>query len=314
MQMKLLRNKLLIPFVLLILLYSCNSGEEYTIEYNLKAGDVFNLKSSAKTEIQQSFQGQIFTSTSLMEASLTYSVAEVYDDAYVLNLKINSMESTSENNLEVEKMVMSSETEDTLVSSENFGAIYKAITGNSYAMHIDKHGKLLSFSGVDEAIGSIGKYFDNSPFDEEMKAMLINELSGQLEDDFSSFIFEQFENYYPVKQVKIGEKWTVESNITANQVRINLSVTNTLKSVDNNIAVIESEGVIATPEEGAVVEILGMEVVMKMDGTLSNVMKIDLSSGIVVEQETKQNMIGETSLNGTTIPQEFKINTKMWRE
>lgn len=305
-----IKNLLLASMTAIIILPSCNSGKEYLIEYNLKEGETYKYKTTVDSEIIQSFQGQSMETASLMEMDMTYNVVNIQNDLYTLDLKIDRIKSTSLAN--GMPMVIDSNTTDTIVSDENLGPIFKAITNPIYTITMDKRGKMEAFSGLDEAFENMFKYFPDT-IDNETQEIFSTELRAQFEDNFSMFGFEQLANYYPEKPVKIGESWKTLYSSSLNQVDITIDIVNTLKKVENNIATIVSEGRVYTPEEGISLYTMGMELIMKMNGTQTSTINIDLNTGFLTNMETTQDMEGETSIMGTgmTIPQTFKTVLKM---
>jgi hypothetical protein len=124
---------------------------------------------------------------------------------------------------------------------KNEWAMQKALTDNTLQMKMDNKGKILSITGFEPVYAKITKTI--SGLTKDKKA--IQGMQENLKQSFNEkSLKEQFSKniiVLPTKGAKIGEKWTVSENMSADG-KVKLNTTYTLSSVGNGVAKITLHG------------------------------------------------------------------------
>ena len=88
---------------------------------------------------------------------------------------------------------------------------------------------------------------------------------------------------------------------------VTINTKTTLKSVDGNVATLDIEGSISSPEE-AVMEMNGIKIKVSLNGDVKGVTKVNKDTGWMISSEIKQNLAGEIEATGMKIPLTLTID------
>ena len=138
--------------------------------------------------------------------------------------------------------------------------------------------------------------------DEMAKGMMMQMVESQASDEVVGQLLERTSEFYPTKEVSVGESWNVDSKVNTNGISINANSKITLKSVDADVATLEVDGTISTPEGGITQNMQGMTATVNMTGTQKGTLKINLKNGFPVGSDIEQNLEGETEVMGMKMP------------
>ncbi|MDR2473384.1 MAG: DUF6263 family protein [Tannerella sp.] len=259
---------------------SFQKSEKYTLAPKFKKGDILKYKMVSDNETAFSNQKVAMT----MEMAYSFDVKEVNKDNYLLHLKYDAMKM----NMPLMGLTFDSNTEDDVITPQNFSPLFKLLTKQTFELKMSKGGKVESFKGMDDLGKKIAAAFDPSVPD-EMKNQLTEQFGKQYTQEGLKTIFDQMSATYPSKPVEVGDKWTQEVEIPVSGISTKINLTMTLKSVENNVALIDVDATLDTAEN-AEIETNGIKIGASYKGTQKGTTKLDLKTGWTIESTITQNI------------------------
>lgn len=268
------RNHIVLFIITILLATNVVQAESKVLfRLDLQKGTVYEMTTLTNNSINQEMMGQKIKIDQEMEMVLSYHVLDVLPNKNfmieysVLKMKVNMIVNGQETKLNSE----SSDANDPMINA------VKSIP--KLKLEINPKGLVEKVEGFEV------KNLTQDPRMSQFLEMFMNDKS------FKTFIGQMF-NYFPDNEVEKGDKWTSSFQMPS---MMNMETTMNYEVADisnGQIALFVLSNVdIATPIEQA-----GMKVDMKMTGTQTGNMLIDLEDGIVRSSE---------------INQKFDVNMKM---
>lgn len=285
--------------LLFVFSFHWGNAKEYILEYNLSKGDSFKQNMITNVLTKQTIQGQEINISMKMDMDIRFDVTNVLNNTYTIQMKFDAI--SMDMDMGFTSMSFTSNTEKTIATENDLNPMLKAMTNQPFTMVMDRYGKVQSVNGYTDFIDAMLNSIDKD-IDEETKEQMIAQFQAQFSDEAMKSMFEQMSAYYPGKPVKKKDSWTSDMSVSSGQFMIDAKMNMILKKVKKNIAYIEFEGAVLTPEEGIVMEAQGMTVKTTMNGMQTGTMQIDLNTGFPIAQEVNQNIVGKTEVMGMEIP------------
>lgn len=265
-----------------------NEDESYSFRYNLKKGETYPFSLKVKENQSISALGQNMKMTSERTVKFNYFVEDVVNNKF--KLKATFLEySESLTGPQGEKLAYN--TSSAKPSDKNVAqswAIYKSIIGQNFHMEVDNKGKVLSVTGLDKVrTNAMGKL--KNDFTTEEQKYIQELLNVALSNEAIKAQFEESLNIFPEKNLKVGEEWSDNQNISEGPVKGSSKVTRTFKELNNNIAKITVKG---TQNVSGNETKQGITASMKGTATLDGYIDLDFNSGWIKKLEItkKENM------------------------
>ena len=131
-------------------------------------------------------------------------------------------------------------------------------------------------------------------------------LSG-IQESFVKNNLEQSLNIFPDSALYVGDSW--RKKVTqSTELKLNLTTAYTLESVKDSTAEIKSASEINNLNTTA--DLMGYSATVNFKGTEKGTIKIDLRTGLLLNQKSIINVKGTVELNATKVP----VIIKMTRE
>jgi len=118
---------------------------------------------------------------------------------------------------------------------------------------------------------------------------------------------EQSLNIFPDSALYVGDSWT-KKDTQSTELKLNLTTAYTLESVKDSIVEIKSASEINNVNTTA--DLMGYSATVNFKGTEKGTIKIDLRTGLLLNQKSTINVKGTVELNATKVP----VIIKMTRE
>lgn len=285
---------------------SCGGNKEkYSLEYNVNQGDVFEQVITMDMKINQNMMGQSIDIGTTIQMDVSYNINDVQEEAIGLDYVIESL--NMDMNMGPTSFSLSSDTEEKFATLTDMNPILKSITKLPFNMIMDKKGSVQSISGFEKMMESMLNAFDDT-LDEATKQQLLAQFEQQFSSESMQSTFDQSIAQFPAQPVKIGESWNTTAKINSGQVKMDMETKTTLKSVNGNIAVLESKGDFLT-DTPIVQTVNGMETKISIKGTQKGTSEIDLETGWLLKSEIVQDMKCEVEAQGMKIPQNISSKT-----
>src|SRR6266496_3101978 len=180
-----------------------------------------------------------------------------------------------------------------------------SLKGNSIFVVINDKGSVISIDGYKEITDKIMSFIDVNNETEKNKVQA--QISGLLGEGFIKNNLEQSFNIFPDSALYAGDSWT-KRDTESTELKLNLTTAYTLESVKDSIAEIKSASEINNVNTAA--DLMGYSATVNFKGTEKGTIKIDLRTGLLLNQKSTINVKGTVELNATKVP----VIIKMTRE
>ncbi len=297
--------------VAMFIFASCEKNNGYTFEYKVNADEVYAYDAKVNTNMSMSAMGEDVDMGNGMNMEMSFSITDVKENTFITNMVIDAIKSETTMSMPgqgSQSMIMDSKTEATDINSGDMGVVLKAMTGIPMEMTLTNKGKLESFTGFEKLLDAMMTIFPEE-LSEEEKMQTRMMIGQQFNEKMMSGIANQSIAQYPDNPIAIGEDWEVNTEISISGINVSAVIKYTLKSVEDNIANLDIEGVISTAADGSYMEAMGMQMEMTIGGTQKGTAKIDLNNGWFTEINIDQDFTGSMSMMGMSIPMESKTKT-----
>ncbi|MTI20043.1 hypothetical protein E1176_03325 [Fulvivirga sp. RKSG066] len=290
--------------LLLLTLATVAQAQKYDLGLTLKQGETYNQVMQSDISIVQDFGGQSMEINMKISGNMAFEVAAVENDSYQLKTVFKSL-----------NMAMKMPQGTTEFSSENptegdvFSSMLAAIKDQPFDVVMKKNGKVTSVKKLDEMWGKTVDQF------EELPAMQKQQIKEQLMKAYGEEAMignmEMVTAIYPEGKVKIGDTWTVSTNLEAGMAA-KLITEYELVSVSGDKITLKGTGNIATEDKDAYVETNGMKMKYDMSGTMNSDIEVDKNSGWIIEADIVQKIDGDATIKANAqMPNDMQIPMKL---
>lgn len=160
--------------------------------------------------------------------------------------------------------------------------IWGGVSGKSFTLSIAPDGSVKAVKGVDAITSGIKQAVaSDGPMGADLSGSMISEWLGE---DAIKGMMEQTFKFYPAKNVKTGDSWTIKSNYVISNKKANITSVYMLKDVNNDIAIIEVAATVEYEPAG------GLE--GKLKGTQTGILQVEVKTGIPVSSDLTLNVKG----------------------
>lgn len=272
-----------------------NEDETYTFRYNLKKGETYPFLLKINQSQSMSAAGQSMNLSSSRTVDFDYFVEEVTGSKFKLKATFKGF---SESFKSPTGETLSYNTASGKPSDKDVAqswTIYKAITGQGFAMEVDNKGKVLSVNGLENVVSNTLSKLKND-FTAEEQSQIKELLKSSLSSESIKSQFEESLNIFPDKDLKIGEKWDDTQNISEGPVKGQNKVTRTFKEIKDGKAKITVNGIQDVSGNDTQ---NGVSAVMKNHATLDGYVELDVETGWIKKVSiTKKETINTTYQQG----------------
>ncbi|OEK03616.1 hypothetical protein BFP97_19770 [Roseivirga sp. 4D4] len=267
---------------LLGLFVALNLSAQKPTEYKLNKGDQFRVSVVVKQDIEQNMFGQNMTTTQEITTIDLYEVVDTNNDGFLF--KTTGLSRTLLSKTPQGSMSMDSD----LDGDEHLA--FRALSGKSYYIWMNKYGKVLSIEGLDELGEAVKKDLTGTVLESSADQLLTSFDAKTLTTSFDG-------QFYIYKEP--GKQWDREANMVVN----NLPISVTYAFSYSGDAEITSEGDMILSGE---FETMGQQMTAEMIGTQKSVFSLDAQTGMSKSIKTIQELEGELSIQGTSVPMSLK--------
>jgi hypothetical protein len=298
------KSMLITCFLIINVLFSlnCFAAGEYTLRYNLKKGDVFKQTMPMDMQISMNAMGQNIDMNIQMEFAATVTVVVAEGDIYTLECNYTRFKTATNNSFM--KMIIDTDNPELGGELAEVSRILKSIIDVPLTVKMDKFGKIVAVSGFDKLLKTVIDVAEKSgnPMSKQIA-------ESTLQQNFSEASlkesFEQNQIVYPAEPIKIGDSWDAVQTKVVQGVEMQINVKQTLKSVSDNLATIESLAVIEGKE--ATVETPQGNVTYSMKGTYVYTTKVGLKNGMAVSGDFSMEMDMKMNTQGMEMPMKMTV-------
>ncbi len=262
----------------LILFFAVNTNTfaGKLLRLNLQKGTTYEMTMTAANQIDQEMMGQKIKIDQKMEMVFSYKVLDVSPDQK-FRIEYSFLRMKLDMNVNGQEVKMNSESTD----NNPMDAGLKELLSLKLIMTLNQLGQVEKVEGLNEYAQKLS---GNRQLSQAMQMFTS-------EENFKNYFAQTF-NYFPEKEVSVGDQWKTEVKVPA--------LMNTQISMVFNVAAIEKElvylDVAAVVDTETQMEQMGMKMDVKMAGKQSGKMVINATDGW---------------LTGSDLIQKFDMNMKV---
>lgn len=253
------KRSAMIIFLLFIAFQSLGAKPKVLLRLNLEKGDHYQMTMTSDNKVDQEMMGQQMKVVQKMVMSMSYKVLDVLPDkVYVIEYSYDKMKM----DMDVNGQKMNIDSEDTTgnVASRSINDM----TSMKLKFTMNSQGKIQSIEGIDNYMNTIG----NNPQLAQTFSMFANE------ENFKAS-FGQYLGYFPDQEVEVGSKWDT-SFIMPALMNMNMMMHFTVADIKDDQIDLDVNSDINLDNS---IDNNGVNIQMKVTGTQTGSMKVDLKSG-----------------------------------
>jgi hypothetical protein len=262
------------------------------LSFNPAKGETYSYRFNTESSIKQTVMGQeipLNTTIEMLtqmnvkekkkdEVSVDYFYKEIVMEVFnpMMNIKYDS-KSGAAGSSEPEKWI---------------AQIFNSLVGKTMNVIFKPDGSVKSISGLQSIMEELQKSMSS---DNPALQQVMNSVLQSFNEDAMKQMFEQSFKFYPDKEVKVGDSWNGDISFAIAGLNSDTKNKYTLKSVKNDIALLDMVSVINMKSDGATA----------MEGEISGEQKgeisLNIKTGMLTNSTATQNMKGKLSVQGTEI-------------
>ena len=276
---------------------ACKSEEELTLAFSPQLSKKYEISMNYVQDMEMGEMGNM-KNTIVMTYDLFIKEKDKDQNTVILTTfkKVGFDTKSPQGNVSYDSDV---KTEPTDMGSAMMSKIFGSMIGQSFSMTVDKEGKVINLTGMETIFNNMIKNLglDTIPGGAESIAGFKEQFS---DEQFKKNFGESF-NILPTKGVKIGDTWDITTSSDMMGMEMKSKNTYTLKGVEGDLAIVDVISDFNMDKENS-----GEGDDMKMDGSQTGTLKIDINTGMAVEGDIKQTINTSQKMMGQEIP--MKIN------
>lgn len=255
---------------------------------NLKEGREYQQNSESSMTIVQDLGEQTMEIFMIVKGKMTYKVTGVGEKEYEMNVKYESVSLSME--MPQGKVEFSSEQPG---EDDIFSQILSEMVGKPFQVSMTRTGRVKEVKNIDKMIESIFKNFKG------LSAAEVKQFKAQLMKAYGEKAFrgsiEMVTAIYPDKPVSIGESWIVKTKLESGML-VDLKTNYTLEANEADHNLIRGVSEIETLDKDSYIEVDGVAVRYDLKGEMHSEIKVNKSTGWIVEAKISQHISGSASL------------------
>ena len=281
-------KKIFLLFAALSVLFVV-SAQEANLSLILEKGKVYKLRSESKQNLNQEVMGQKSDVATTVSSISSFMVNLIDNGNYDLEVKYEKMTLSMQSSRGTVDFSSEKKTSEDILST-----LLSAMVNKPFHVIISNTGRITEVSGIEALFQAAGSQFSS------ITTTQLQQIKPQIMRAFGEEVFKSnlslFTSVLPNKVVAKGAKWVGRSRIL---VGTNMISRPDFELIDltSEYALIKGIGKYATQnkEEKAV----GSPMKYDMTGTILSEVKIDRSTGWVLEAKMDQDFTGKASLDKT---------------
>mgnify|MGYP006270736855 CR=1 FL=1 len=239
-------------------------------------------------------QGQNVNMTQSQAMTYRYDVEEVADTSIHMAHTLTRVKGSTE-----VPMAGQNQSYDSAESTSGVNARMQALLNQSIRFQVTPTGTVTE---VDNGDAVIDRMLENGPSNlpsDTLRAIYRDILTPDSFRKMTSFGYSM----YPEQPVAVGDSWT-SARVMNMGVPIQLNGTYTLTEVDasTGTALLDVAYDVSSPDEGSTLSVSGMSMTMNMSGTMSGMMRMDLVTGMLRDQNLDMDMEADASMENASLP------------
>lgn len=299
------RIALLVCLILSLVLTVACVNEDYDLGLKLEEGKEYRLSTSMSQNIKQELMGNQISIEQVMDMVYSFKVEEVDEEGnYLLTAKYTKLDV----NLENLRSDLPKEAQEKMNQeiNNNITKGMNPLLNKEFTMKMSKSGDIIEIEGYEKLIESmiLNMSEDGNPHMAETMKSLFNKESVKK-------MWKQNLSYLPDHPVDIGDSWTTSFKLDQ-PLPMSIVTTYTLKSVDKDKVILETDGIIKMGDIDFsqfmnIPQQEELEIDFNFDGNQTGDIVLNTSNLWIREMKLNQTMSGSITVSNKNVDQAIEI-------
>jgi len=260
------------------------------LSFNPEKGATYSYRFNTEQSIKQTFNGQTIPVNTTVEMLMEMNVKEKSEEEVSVDYFYKEMVLNVSNPMMSIKYDSKNSADSSSVQEKLIAGFFNSLIGKTMNVVFKPDGSVKSISGWSAILEDIQK---NTASDNPAVQQMVNGFIQSFNEDAMKRMFEQSFKMYPDKEVNVGDSWNSDMLFTIAGMNSDIKNTYTLKSVSNDVALIEQVSDINI-KPGA-----GMD--GEMTGNQKGEISLNVKTGLPVSSTATQNTKGKIVAQGTEV-------------
>ena len=275
------------------------------LSFNPAKGETYLYRFTAEQSVKQAFMGQEMLVKTTLQWLIEMTIKEKSANEITMDYVYREVTMDVSSPMVSIKFDSNKPVEGLTGLEKSMALVLNSFVGNSMKVVFSPDGSVKSIAGAKEIMQEAQK---NMPSADMASQQILESYTQTFSDESMKSLFEQSFNIYPGKEVKAGDSWDKKYTLRPGRMNSDVKNTYTLKSVQNNNAVLDVTSTIVMKP--------GME--MGMDGTISGTQNgeitLNAQTGMLTHSTTTQTLKGILSTQGIDVEMDMKSKATVARE
>lgn len=257
----------IVSFLIFLVVVNTNTFAGKLLRLNLQKGTTYEMAMTSSNQVEQEMMGQKMKVDQKMEMVFTYKVLEVLpEQKFRIEYSFSRMK--AEMNLNGQEMKINTDSINNLTEPG-----LKELLSLKLVMTVNQMGQVEKVEGLNEFAQKLS---GNRQLSQSMQMFTS-------EENFKNYFAQTF-NYFPAKEVSVGDQWKTSVNVPA--------LMNTVIEMVYAVTAIEKDMVyldfLSNVDTNSQIEQMGMKMDVKMAGKQSGKMVVNAGDGWLTASDMTQ--------------------------
>lgn len=278
----------LLLFILLAAFTQSVFGQKQKLGFNLMIGQTYYHVMQSSSSIKQEINGQEINIDITLSGRMAFKVTNLENTVYSMDVSYEQLAMTMK--LPNGEMIFNSEKDD---KSDIFSSILAEIKGKQFLVKMSGIGKIVEVENLDFIFENMLNKFPALTLvqKQQIKTQLKQAYGGKA---FKGS-FEMITAIYPNTAVAKGGIWEIKT-ILETGFAATLITSFELKDKTESYNLIVGKGKIVTMDKDAYTQVNGMPTQYNLSGTMNSVIKVDHTTGWIIEAKVIQLIAGHVEI------------------
>lgn len=306
-------KKTWVYFALIFLIVSCNeetsrvSNEDpskiFKLSLNPTANADYHYDITNETVMDIEVDGKGIENTNKSDASVNYRISKDGIGSLLLTLQFEKIHIYTKNGKNIKEL-----DSDNKLSSDPVIRLLGILKETTFQSTLNSNGESKIISGYKEFSDKIIEAFPAT--DEVTRNAIESQWNKTIGEKLVKQNTSQLFQVFPDTPVHVGSIWST-TDIQEGELPLTVENVFTLKSINDDRAIIKCAGTIASSNGQINISGIGNNVTTELKGEQEAEYEIETKTGMVINSKTKSDVSGTIQVMGRTIPLKIKTSIKV---
>ena len=282
---------------------SYDKDKVYKLQLKPAAGSVYNYEINNETDMDLEAEGKEISTLNKSTVELKYAVATDSTGNYVFTTTYNKIKLYTKNGDKESEM----NADNAMVTIDPVERMLGVLKSAKIVATLNTRGEIINVSGYKELGDQLMNGF--APDDHLGRDMARHQWEKTIGNGIVKNTMDQLFKFFPDSAIHIGDTWKIDSRQEGELPMITKSIY-TLKALNDDIAVIVSEGIISS--DGISNVVMGYNnATANLKGKQTSELEIETKTGMLINGSIKAKVEGKLMVMDREIPVEIKSSVKI---